>query len=164
MLFRSRAHLESQSKWWRANTERPTMSVDEIEKIAARKGVDNLGMERWLREMVGMEITEDNRGDFVGTTYKGRRQLLNRPGILPSGLRTETEDTDTWIQTNLQDGSLVQYKINDAGKIDPESLEVLNEGQTRWSVSWEKDASGSLSRLVAVNTLNPSEEIGRAHV
>jgi hypothetical protein len=77
------------------------------------------------------------------------------PEKLPSGRKLAEKDTDTWVQYNMPDGNLVQYRKSEDGLVDPESLEVISEGETRWSVNFEQDTTGTLRRVVAVDPFDP---------
>jgi hypothetical protein len=150
------AYLESESKWWRENHKRPEMNLDEIENIAARKAVDNHSIERWVKGALGIEITDENRGNIVGVPYKNYMAVSREnPEKLPSGRKLAEKDTDTWVQYNMPDGNLVQYRKSEDGLVDPESLEVISEGETRWSVNFEQDTTGTLRRVVAVDPFDP---------
>ena len=62
----NRKYIEEEIKQW-ASTERPTISPEELNRVQLRRGVDNLGFERGIRSMLGIETTDG----FIGTPNRG---------------------------------------------------------------------------------------------
>ena len=67
-----RKELMAHVNFFNENNTRPEVNYEEVQNIQARRGVDNLSFERTIRDLLGVD-TSDN--SFAGTAQKGLKLL-----------------------------------------------------------------------------------------
>lgn len=83
----NRKYIEETIKNWRG-TKRPEMSQEELDRIQVRKGVENLAFEQGIRNIFGIDSTEE----YYGTPYKGLHET--RPNMSSGVQYREKPDDD----------------------------------------------------------------------